>query len=201
VVSTTARWLPSRMSPSSAHRLRRDFATSSFTVHRRNLDKLFASPKSQCTAKVSSNHDHCLLWSRGICCRRVSKCSMDCTGVYGLRLRSSVFGRRACVYSKIGRDIPLVRPNAISKNSNNVVNSSPRVLIFSGIIVPINLIRHIRSRDHAHFWFGRQGASNFFFKLDSLGNRSSYLWNFFRLLCRPPKVKIYLFYCDTVSGC
>ena len=85
-----------------------------------------------------------------------------CRGVYGVWLRSSVFARRACVYSKIFHDIPLMGPNAILKNSNNVVNSSPRVLIFSGIIVPINLIRYIRSRDHAHFRFGRQGVPNFF---------------------------------------
>jgi len=55
----------------------------------------------------------------------------ECGGVYGVRLRSSVFARRRCVYSKIFRDIPLVGPNAKSKNLNNVVISSTRVIIFS----------------------------------------------------------------------
>jgi len=66
-----------------------------------------------------------------------------CRGVYGLRLRSSIF----CVYSKIFRDIPLVGPNAISKKSNNVVISSPRVFIFSGILVPKDSFPHIWSGD------------------------------------------------------
>ena len=95
----------------------------------------------------------------------------SCRGVYGLRLRSSVFARRTCVYSKIFRDIPLVGPNAISKKSNNVVISNPTVFIFSGILVPYDSFPQIWSRDRERFRFGRQGAPNFFFKLDFLGNR------------------------------
>jgi len=84
--------------------------------------------------------------------------------VYGLRLRSSVFGRRTCVYSKIFSDIPLVGPNAISKNSNNVVISSPRVFIFSDNLVPNDSFPYIWSLDLERFWFGRQGAPKFFFQ-------------------------------------
>ena len=87
----------------------------------------------------------------------------ECRGVYGVRLRSSVFARRTCVYSKIFPDIPLVGPNAISKNSNNVVISSPRVFIFSGVLVPKDSFPNIWSRDPEHFRFGRQGAPNKFF--------------------------------------
>ena len=71
----------------------------------------------------------------------------NCRGVYGLRLRSSIFCCRTCVYSKIFRDIPLVWPNAISKNLNNVVISSPRVLIFSRTLVPSDSFLLIWSRD------------------------------------------------------
>ena len=107
----------------------------------------------------------------------------ECRGVYGLRLRSSVFARRTCVYSKIFRDIPLVGPNAISKNSNNVVISSLRFLIFSQVLDPDDSFLRIWSRDQNYFRFGRQGAPNFFFKLDFFGNRSSYLRNVFMVVC------------------
>ena len=90
----------------------------------------------------------------------------ECRGVYGLRLRSSIFCRRTCVYSKIFRDIPLVGPNAISKKSNNVVISSPRVLIFSRILVPSDSFLLIWSCDLERFRFGRQGAPNFFFQAE-----------------------------------
>jgi len=92
---------------------------------------------------------------RALCGLALWKCDVVCRGVYGVRLRSSIFGRRACVYSKIFRDIPLVRTNAISKNSNNVVISSPRVLIFSWILVPYDSFPYIWSREHIHFRFGR----------------------------------------------
>ena len=88
----------------------------------------------------------------------------ECRGVYGLRLRSSVFARRACVYSKIFRDIPLVGPNAISKKLNNVVISGPRVFMFPGIIVPEDSFQNIWSRDLERLRFGRQGAPKFFFQ-------------------------------------
>ena len=89
----------------------------------------------------------------------------ECRGVCGVRLRSSVFAHRMCVYSKIFRDIPLVEPNAISKNSNNVVISSPRVFIFSGILVPKDSIPYIWSRDLERFRFGREGAPKNFFRI------------------------------------
>ena len=96
--------------------------------------------------------------------RKFGTFAVRCRGVYGLRLRSSVFGRRACVYSKIFRDIPLVGPNAISKNSNNVVISSPRVFMFSGILVPEDSFPYMWSSDLERFRFGRQGAPKFFFR-------------------------------------
>ena len=61
-------------------------------------------------------------------------------------------------------DVPLVGPNAISKKSNNVVISNPRVFIFSGILVPYDSFPQIWSRDRERFRFGRQGAPKFFFK-------------------------------------
>jgi len=88
----------------------------------------------------------------------------ECRGVYGLRLRRSIFCCRTCVYSKIFRDIPLVGPNAISKKSNNVVISSPRVFIFSRILVPKDSFPRIWSRYLERFRFGRQGAPKFFFQ-------------------------------------
>ena len=95
----------------------------------------------------------------------------ECKGVYGLRLRSSIFCCRTCVYSKIFCDIPLVGPNAISKKSNNVVISSPRVLIFSWTLEPYDSFLLIWSRDVDRFRFGRRGRQILFFKLDFLGNR------------------------------
>jgi len=86
-------------------------------------------------------------------------CCGSCRGVYGLRLRSSIFCCRTCVYGKTFRHIPLVGPNAISKNSNNVVISSPRDFIFSWILVPRDIFSYIWSRDLEHFRFGRQGGA------------------------------------------
>ena len=100
-----------------------------------------------------------------------------CRGVYGLRLRSSIF----CVYSKIFRDIPLVGPNAISKKSNNVVISSPRVFIFSGILVPKDSFPHIWSGDLEPLPVWPPGGAQFFFKVDFLGNRSSNLKSGFKV--------------------
>jgi len=80
-----------------------------------------------------------------------------------IRLRSSVFGCRACVYCKISRHFtltPLLGRNAISKNANNVVISSPRVIIFSQNIELLHSFPYIWSRDHAHF---RPGGAQFFF--------------------------------------
>ena len=62
-------------------------------------------------------------------------------------------------------DTRLLGPNAISKNANNVVISDPSVFIFSAIVDIINLVLHIRSGYHAHFRFGRQWASKFFFRI------------------------------------
>ena len=145
----------------------------------------------------------------------------DCRGVYGLRLRSSIFWRRACVYSKIFPDIPLVGPNAISKKSNNVVISSPRVFMFPEILVPEDSFPHMWSRDLELFRFGRQGAPKNFFQtrfsrqpleqspkffqgrvpLEGLyvssgghGGRAS------NLGARPPKVKFFYFFCGTFPG-
>ena len=126
----------------------------------------------------------------------------------------------AASIAKIFHDIPLVGPNAISKNSNNVVKSSPRVFIFSGIIAHINLIRYIRSRDHAHFRFGRQGASIFFqtrfsrqpFELslkffqalvptEGLYLSSGVHWGRRpNLRARPPKVNFFYFFYGTCPG-
>ena len=143
-------------------------------------------------------------------------------GVYGLRLRSSIFCCRTCVYSKIFRDIPLVGPNAISKKSNNVVISRPRVIIFSCILVHYDSFRNIWSRDENHFRFGRQGAPNLFFQTRFSPQPLKLSPKFFQgrvppegiylssgghggrwsnLGARPPKVKIYVFYCHTISGC
>jgi len=85
-----------------------------------------------------------------------------CRGVYGLRLRSSIFCCRTCVYSKIFRDIPLVGPNAISKKSNNVVISSPRVFIFSGILVPKDSFPHTWSGDLEPSGLAARGRPIFF---------------------------------------
>ena len=144
-----------------------------------------------------------------------------CRGVYGLRLRSSIFCCRACVYSKIFRDIPLVGPNAISKNSNNVVISSPRVLIFSWILVPWDSFLLIWSRDLERFRFGRQGAPNFFFQTRFSRQLFEQSPKFFQrrvlregpylssgghgcrwsnLGARPPKVNFFYFFCVTSPG-
>ena len=90
-----------------------------------------------------------------LCTRVMKSLEIYCRGVYGLRLRSSIFCCRTCVYSKIFLDIPLVGPNAILKKSNNIVNSSPRVFVFSGILVPKDSFQFIWSRDQDRFWFGR----------------------------------------------
>jgi len=82
-----------------------------------------------------------------------------------IRLRSSVFGCRACVYCKISRHFtltPLLGRNAISKNANNVVISSPRVIIFSQNIELLHSFPYIWSRDHAHF---RPGGAQVFFRI------------------------------------
>jgi len=55
-----------------------------------------------------------------------------------------------------------VGPNEISKKSNNVVISSPRVLIFSYILVPKDSFLHVWSRNLERFRSGRQGATKFF---------------------------------------
>ena len=69
-------------------------------------------------------------------------------------------------FSSFSIDTRLLGPNAISKNANNVVISGPRAFIFSSIVDLINLIRHIRPRDHNDFRFGRQGApKNYFFRI------------------------------------
>jgi len=49
----------------------------------------------------------------------------ECRGVYGLRLRSSVFARRTCVYSKIFCDIPLV---GLTRYRKTRITSSFQVL-------------------------------------------------------------------------
>jgi len=56
VLSTTAQWLPVRTLPSSAHRPRRNFATSLFEVLLWETMEPFASRKSPCTVEVSSAH-------------------------------------------------------------------------------------------------------------------------------------------------
>jgi len=68
----------------------------------------------------------------------------------------------ACVYSQVFRDIPLVGPNAISKNANNVVISVARVIIFSQNTELFHSFPHMWSPDHNHSRFGRQGAPIFF---------------------------------------
>ena len=55
-------------------------------------------------------------------------------------------------------------PNAISKKSNNVVISRPRVFMFSAILAPEDSFPYMWSRDLEHFRFGRQGAPKFFFQ-------------------------------------
>ena len=112
-------------------------------------------------------------------------------------------------------------PNAISKMSNNVVNSSPGVFMFSGILVPKDSFSYIWSRDLERFRFGRQGAPKIFFQTrfsrqplvrfpkffqgrlppDELylssgehGGRGS------NLGARPPKVNFFCFLCGTSPG-
>ena len=112
-------------------------------------------------------------------------------------------------------------PNAISKKSNNVVISSPRVFVFSVILVLKDSFPNIWSRDLERFRFGRQGATKFFFQTrfsrqplvlfpkffqgrvppDALylssgghGDRAS------NLGARPPKVKFFNFFCGTSPG-
>jgi len=114
------------------------------------------------------------------------KAHYEFRGVYGVRLRSSIFCCRTCVYSKIFRDVPLVGPNAISKKSNNVVISSPRVFMVSRILVPNDSFPCMWSRDLEASGLAARGRQNFFFKLDFLGNCSNNLRNFFRVVC-PPK--------------
>ena len=48
--------------------------------------------------------------------------------------------------------------------SNNVVNSSPGVFMFSGILVPKDSFSYIWSRGLERFRFGRQGAPEIFFQ-------------------------------------
>ena len=80
-----------------------------------------------------------------------------------LRLRSSVFGMRILQnFSSFHIDTPLLGQNTISKNANNVVISSSRVIIFSKNIELFSYFPHIWSCDHAHFRFGRQKAPIFF---------------------------------------
>jgi len=71
-----------------------------------------------------------------------------------------VFSAVGCVrieqnFSSFHIDTCLVGRNAISKNANNVVISSLRVVMFSHNIELFLSIPHIWSRDHAHFRFGR----------------------------------------------
>ena len=88
-------------------------------------------------------------------------------------------------FSSFHIDKPVVGRNAISKNANNVVISSPRVVMFSHNIELFVSFPHIWSRDLDRFRFGRQGAPNFFFEFDFLGNRLCDFRNFFRLVCHP----------------
>jgi len=141
----------------------------------------------------------------------------ECRGVYGVRLRSGVFARRTCVYSKIFTDIPLVGPNAISKNSNNVVNSSPRVLIFSQFLVPDDSFLRMWSRDlitsglaakgrqvffqtrfsrqpfelSPKFFQGRLPQEGLYLSSEGYGGRGS------NLGARLPKVIFFIFFCGT----
>jgi len=66
-------------------------------------------------------------------------------------------------FSSFFIDTLVVGRNAFSKNANNVVISSPRVIIFSNNIEHFHSFHFIWSPDHAHFRFGRQGAPNIFF--------------------------------------
>ena len=96
----------------------------------------------------------------------------------------------ACVYSKIFRHFSLTHlqwaETHFSKNANNVVISSPRVIIFSYIVDFVNLIRYIRSRDHNYFRFGRQGAPKNFFS-NSIFSATLYAISeiFFTVVCVP----------------
>jgi len=118
-------------------------------------------------------------------------------------------------------DTRLVGPNAISKNANNVVNSGPRVFIFSQVVEFVNLIRYIRPRDHNDFRFGRQGAPNNFFRIRFSRQPLVRFRKFFRgrvspdgpylssgghgirgsnLGSRPPQVKFFCFLCSNRHG-
>jgi len=68
-------------------------------------------------------------------------------------------------FSSFFIDTLVVGRNAFSKNANNVVISSPRVIIFSHNIEHFHSFHFIWSPDHAHFRFGRQGAPNIFFRI------------------------------------
>ena len=112
-------------------------------------------------------------------------------------------------------------PNAISKKSNNVVISSPRVLIFSWILVPWDSFLLIWSCDLERFRFGRQGAPKFFFQTRFSRQPFEQSPKFFQcrvplegpyfssgghggrasnLGARPPKVKFFYFFCGTFPG-
>jgi len=117
-----------------------------------------------------------------LCGLALWKCDVVCRGVYGVRLRSSIFGRRACVYSKIFRDIPLVRTNAISKNSNNVVISSPTVLIFSWILVPYRTYGHVNTSTSG---LAARGRPRFFSNSIFLATACAISEIFFRVVCPP----------------
>jgi len=86
-------------------------------------------------------------------------------------------------FSSFHIDKAVVGQNAISKNANNVVISSPSVFMFSHNIELFHSFHFIWSSDHAHFRFGRQGAPKFFFEFDFLGNRLCDSRNFFGVVC------------------
>ena len=69
-------------------------------------------------------------------------------------------------FSSFHIDKAVVGRNVISKNANNVVITSPRVLILSRILVPEDSFPYIWSRDLERFRFGRQGAPEIFFQAE-----------------------------------
>ena len=124
-------------------------------------------------------------------------------------------------FSSFHIDKAVVGRNAISKNANNVVISSPRVLILSRILVPEDSFPYIWSRDLERFRFGRQGAPEIFFQTrfsrqpleispkffqGRVSPEGHYLssgghggrWS--NLGARPPKVKFFCFLCSNRQG-
>ena len=112
-------------------------------------------------------------------------------------------------------------PNAISKKSNNVVNSSPMDFVFSAVLVPCDSFLLIWSCDLERFRFGRQGAPNFFFQTRFSRQPFEQSPKFFQrrvllegpylssgghgcrgsnLGARPPKVNFFYFFCGTFPG-